>query len=89
MRTGSYNDVPVLIGYCDCEGMMALFFGSKDGPPVHKNFENYVPHIFDLERGSEKSKIIAQKIKEFYYKDKEPSTDTLANFLEVNTATTS
>lgn len=79
MRTGSYNDVPILIGYNDREGIMALFSGS-----VPKNFEDYVPHSFSLEKGSEKSKLIAQKIKEFYYEDQEPSSETLSKFLEVS-----
>lgn len=84
MQSGSYNKVPLIIGYCDCEGLVVLFLESKKGqPPIPKDFENFVPYSFELERGSEESKRIAQKIKEFYYGDKEPSLDTLPNYINV------
>lgn len=68
---------------------MALMYGSKDHQlPIRKSFENYVPHNFGLEKGSEESKLVAQKIKEFYYGDQEPSWETLAKFIEVSKTNT-
>lgn len=76
--------VPMIIGYCDSEGMLGLFSAAKRGSePVHKDFENFVPFPFGLEKGSEESKRIAQMIKQFYYKEEKPSLETLTNFLEV------
>lgn len=85
MLAGTYRKVPLIIGCCDGEGMLGLFLGGRVGrQPVHKDFENFVPFTFELERGSEESKRIAQNIKEFYYKDKEPSLETLTSYIEVN-----
>lgn len=89
MQAGTYNKVPLLIGYCNAEGMLGIFMEERKGEmPIHKDFEKFVPHDFGLERGSEESKRIAQKIKDFYYKDKEPSPKTLANYIEVSEAIT-
>lgn len=86
LQAGNYNKVPLLIGYCDAEGMLGIFLGATGQIPIHNDFENFVPHSFQLERGSNESKRIAQKIKDFYYKGKEPSLETLANYIEVSRA---
>lgn len=65
--------------------MLGLFLEKTTGQTtIHKDFENFVPHSFGLEKGSQESKRIAQKIKDFYYKGKEPSSETLANYIEVS-----
>lgn len=51
---------------------------------VHKNLQNFIPKDFNIETGSAESKRIAQKIKGYYYKDKEPSLDTLDAFVTVS-----
>lgn len=88
MLAGAYKKVPLIIGYCDAEGMLGLFLGAKAGrEPVHKDFENFVPFTFGVEKGSVESKRIAQTIKKFYYKETEPSLETLANYIEVSNST--
>lgn len=78
----------MIIGYTDVEGIVGLFFaGLKGSQPVHKDFERFVPYVFGLEKGSEASKRVAQKVKEFYYKDREPSLETLNEFVTVIFAT--
>lgn len=85
MQSGTYNKVPFLIGYTDAEGILSMILAARKGSqPIHKDFELLVPIAFGLQRGSEKSKQIAQQIKEFYYGDKEPSMETLDIFIKVN-----
>lgn len=84
-QAGNYHHVPMIIGYADVEGIASMFFGTLGGAePIHKDFERFVPLSFGVERGSEASKRVAQKIKEFYYKDRKPSLDTLDAYLAVN-----
>lgn len=74
-----------MIGYTDAEGILAIILRMRGGvEPVHNDFETLIPLAFDLERGSEKSKQIAQKIKEFYYGEQQPSMETLETFVKVS-----
>lgn len=77
--------MPLLVGYADAEGVLSTILERRTGgEPIHKNFEQLVPRDFNLERGSEKSKKIAQEIKEYYYGDKNPSLETLDIYVKVN-----
>lgn len=76
--------MPLLIGHTDAEGIFGITFRElANKEPIHENFESFVPHDFNLKVGSEESKRIAQQIKEFYYKNKEPSKETLNEFVNV------
>lgn len=76
--------MPLLVGYTDAEGILSILLAMKSGvDPVHKDFEILIPLAFNLEKGGAKSKQVAQKIKEFYYGDKEPSKETLEAFVKV------
>lgn len=84
MLSGNYNKVPLLIGYCNREGMLTEIFNKLTGKqPVHDDFESSIPYIMNLKRGSPESKQLAQKIKDFYYGDEEPSLDTIGIFYDV------
>lgn len=79
------NAVPILIGYTNWEGIFNVLYSELEKTePIHKDFEKFVPHGFNLQVGSMESKEIAQKIKEFYYKDSEPSSETLETFIKVD-----
>lgn len=84
MQSGAYNKVPLLIGYNNAEGILSTVLAIKAGAaPIHSDFERFVPLAFGLERGSEKSKQVAQRIKEFYYGSQQPSLETLEAFIKV------
>lgn len=69
--------MPTLFLYTKEEGIVLDIFLSKLGiPPVHSNMEDFVPGCFNLAKGSKESRILAEKIKQFYYGDKEPSLET-------------
>lgn len=80
IRSGNYNRVPILMGYNNLEGILAeITLGDK----LEADFESQVPYELDLEKGSDESKEIARRIKEFYYGDAEPTKENLANYLIV------
>lgn len=77
--------MPLIIGYCNAEGILGYFWQPQVGrEPIHRNFENLLPFTFKLKEGSEESKRLAQKLKEFYYQDKEPSAETGDSYVEVS-----
>lgn len=84
-RATIVNKVPILIGYNAFEGIFSTVFGKITNTEiVHKSFQNFVPKDFNIEPDSAESKRIAKKIKDYYYKDKEPSLDTLDAFVTVS-----
>lgn len=69
-KSGEYNDIPVIIGYCKKEGNLHEAFANLEGrKPIHTNFDEVVPYNLNLEPESQEFKEVANKIKEFYYKD--------------------
>lgn len=84
-KASHINEVPILIGYTNSEGIFSVLFNKlKNLEPIHTNFENRIPPDFNLEFGSIESKEIAHKIKKFYYRDTEPSLDTSDAFIKVS-----
>jgi carboxylesterase type B len=80
IKAGRYNKVPMVFGYTSREGMM---FATVMKPEMPKDFESLIPHMLKVERGSDSSKNIANKIKQFYY-GKPGSEDQLDNFYLVS-----
>ncbi|KAI4468860.1 carboxylesterase [Holotrichia oblita] len=70
---GNYTKVPLMMGYTSQE---AFFLMSTSGKLSNKDklyidFERYVPHFLKLKVGSDLSKQIANKIKNFYFGENE------------------
>lgn len=74
------------MGYVDGEGVLSTIF-TTGGAPIHKNFEDMVLQTFNIGRRNEKSRRIAQKIKEYYYGDKNQSLETLDIYIKVGRKT--
>jgi carboxylesterase type B len=81
IKAGRYNKVPIVFGYTSREGMI---FAPMMKPEMPKDFESLIPCMLELERGSDSSKNIANKIKQFYY-GKPGSEDQLDNFYLIHT----
>ncbi|GJQ76634.1 hypothetical protein Trydic_g15494 [Trypoxylus dichotomus] len=84
--SGRYQKVPFLIGYNDREGM---FFDMVENR-MKKNmmitdFESIIPKCFKVEKGSEKSKEIAEKIKKFYYGDQKITVENKDIYYQLET----
>nr|XP_022909379.1 esterase B1-like [Onthophagus taurus] len=86
IKKGSYNKVPMILGYCTREGM---FYASLEKKRKIKllitNFEDAIPNYLNIPRGSQKSKEIGEKIKKFYYADEEPSQENKDKFYLLTT----
>lgn len=73
LTSGKFNKVPLIIGFMSRDGM---FFDVmyKDNPMklerFPKDFERMIPHEFGVPFGSQLSKRMAEKIKQFYADDK-------------------
>lgn len=80
IRSGNYNKVPLIVGYTSREGLLLAVLGDKSNPNYYKvNFEKMIPYDLKLKRGSEEFTKTAQKIKKFYFGNKEPSEETVDN----------
>lgn len=87
LSTGRYNQVPVLMGYCEKEGNLCEAFANFDGrQPIHTDFTEVIPHDLGISKGSEEAKNVAKKIQELYYKD---NNNTTENFCTVGIITAS
>lgn len=85
MLSGNFNAVPILFGYCNREGMFSeLVQKLKGKQPIHEDFEKTVPRELNLKYGSDASKNVARRIKEFYYGDEEPSLNCVDNYYLVS-----
>lgn len=68
--SGEYHDVPTIIGYCRREGNLCEAFANlEEKKPIHSSFDKVVPHDLNLTKGSVEFSEVANKIKEFYYKE--------------------
>jgi carboxylesterase type B len=84
IRSGQYNHVPIMIGYTTREGILSEVLQKPKPFKPLTDFELAVPNFLNLERGSDISKLIARRIKEYYYGNEEPSTENKDKFYLVN-----
>ncbi|XP_063921165.1 juvenile hormone esterase-like [Zophobas morio] len=84
LKSGNYNQVPIIFGYTTTEGMLIELKIRPRQPSAPKDFETIIPHALQVVRGSENSKNIAKKIKEFYYGQPD-SENVLDNFYKIHT----
>lgn len=85
MKSGSFNKVPLLVGFNSAEGLLFKFF-MKEKPDMlnqaEADFERLVPAEFELAHGSEESKKLAEKIRKFYFDDK-PVPENEQKFIDL------
>lgn len=84
-KDGEFTKVPMIMGFTHDEGV--VFWTGKT--MIKNNFKDnevLVPKHFNLERGSPKNKEIGNKIKEFYFgdKDKQAGENTVREFIDVS-----
>lgn len=85
LKSAKYHKVPAIFLYTKEEAIVMEIYLSKSGlQPIHKDFENSIPLDLQLSKGSNESLNLAQEIKRFYYKDKEPSLDTKREYYNVS-----
>lgn len=68
IKSGNYNKVPLIFGYTTGEGMLiAMMTPNNIISSMPKDFESLIPYWLRAEPGTPQSKLIAEKIKNFYY----------------------
>ncbi|XP_071440640.1 esterase FE4 [Hetaerina americana] len=89
---GNFNkDITFVTGVNTDEGFVVEFGESsviknpKTLENIDKNVEVLVPKLLGLQRGSEKSKAAAQKIKNFFFGDKPISLETVSQYFDTQT----
>ncbi|KAK4885071.1 hypothetical protein RN001_001342 [Aquatica leii] len=77
LKSGNYNKVPIVIGFTSREGMICDFYCTEIKEHGHaiKNFISKIPYNITAPTENEFIKIMADKIKKFYYGDQKPSED--------------
>ncbi|KAI4468852.1 carboxylesterase [Holotrichia oblita] len=84
---GKYHKVPLIMGYTSNEG---IFFETPEKRKKRSkvvDLERYVPHFYELAKGSEGSKEIANSIQTFYFGDDVPDVEDRERFSIINTDT--
>ncbi|KAI4468814.1 carboxylesterase [Holotrichia oblita] len=71
---GKHQKVPFLLGYLSREGMLIDVIVPKDRQLI-TDFEEAIPFNLGIPKGTPLSLKTAEKIKQFYYSDKQPSLD--------------
>ncbi|KAI4462724.1 carboxylesterase [Holotrichia oblita] len=87
IQTGNYNHMPFVIGHNDAEG---LFWHILNKESTGQNititdFTAYIPPDLQIQPGSEEETIIANRIREFYYGDTEPSPSDITQAIQLIT----
>ncbi|XP_018335696.1 uncharacterized protein LOC108744438 [Agrilus planipennis] len=87
IRSGNFNQVPVMVGYVTREGMLMVARATirNQEIPMPTDFERYVPYYLNHSRATAKSIETARKIKEFYFGDDEPSNQDVDSLLQLYT----
>ncbi|KAJ8924064.1 hypothetical protein NQ315_006841 [Exocentrus adspersus] len=75
LKSGRYQKVPAIIGYCSREGMFIYGLCSKQ-PSTLLSDETIVPYWLNLRIGSPQYNSAVQRIKDFYFNGKDPLENT-------------
>lgn len=81
---GRYHKVPFLLGYLSREGMLIELVTPKDRQLV-TDFQEAIPFNLRIPKGTVLSLETAEKIKQYYYGDKQPSLDEIDTLYKVPT----
>ncbi|KAK4885072.1 hypothetical protein RN001_001343 [Aquatica leii] len=75
IKSGNYNQVPVIIGFTSREGMLCDLYNAEVKEYGHTipNFENVIPYTISASRNDKVIKLMADKIKTFYYGNQKSS----------------
>lgn len=87
IQTGNYNHMPFVIGHNNAEGLfrhipIKLMTGQNI---TITDFTNFIPPDLQIQPGSEEETIIANRIREFYYGDTEPSPSDITQAIQLIT----
>ncbi|KAI4462721.1 carboxylesterase [Holotrichia oblita] len=87
IQTGNYNHMPFVIGHNNAEGLFRhIPIKQATGQNITiTDFTDYIPPDLLIQPGSEEETIIANRIREFYYGDTEPSPTDIIQAIQLIT----
>uniref|UniRef100_A0A2A4JGH7 Carboxylesterase type B domain-containing protein n=1 Tax=Heliothis virescens TaxID=7102 RepID=A0A2A4JGH7_HELVI len=80
IKQGRYNKVPLMYGFTNMEGAMRLPYFDTWKDRMNEKFSDFLPIELHFESDEEKEKI-AQKVKQFYFKDRPVGEETMLEYL--------
>lgn len=80
--SGNYNHVPIMTGFNSREGIISEIDSKRKHGELRflTDFGTTIPHIMKLEKNSNLSKIVSEKIKSFYYGSGGPTYENVDQF---------
>ncbi|CAH1163424.1 unnamed protein product [Phaedon cochleariae] len=80
LKSGRSHQIPMIMGYNSMEGLFyEVIRKTRADANLPKTLERDIPHDMNIPQQSEKSQLVAQKIKEFYYKDEDINEGNINN----------
>lgn len=74
MKAGKNHQIPIIIGYNSREGLLyEVIRKTRTDADLPENLEKDIPYDMNIPEKSGKAKEVAERIKEFYYKDNDLS----------------
>ncbi|XP_046971788.1 esterase FE4-like [Vanessa cardui] len=80
LKKGDFVNLPILNGFADMEGLMRTDIFDQWKDRMNANFEEFLPADLGFSNKEEKHKV-AQSVKEFYFKEKTVSEDTVLDYV--------
>ncbi|XP_063240340.1 esterase FE4-like [Bacillus rossius redtenbacheri] len=86
-KKGQFKRIPYITGTNKDEGILAYLVCHDPTclAEVDKDFERVLPLNMGLKRGSEQSKKIAAQLRQFYFQNRNVSTETAHNYIDLQT----
>ncbi|XP_049697930.2 cholinesterase 1 [Helicoverpa armigera] len=80
IKQGKYNKVPLMYGFTNMEGAMRLPYFDTWKDRMNEKFSDFLPIELHFESDEEKAKV-AEKVKQFYFKDRPVGEETMFEYL--------
>ncbi|XP_026485189.2 cholinesterase 1-like isoform X1 [Vanessa tameamea] len=80
LNKGDFENLPILYGFADMEGLMRIDIFDQWKDRMNANFEEFLPADLEFTNKEEKY-TVAQSIKKFYFKEKTVSEDTILDYV--------
>ncbi|KAL1401728.1 hypothetical protein pipiens_001930 [Culex pipiens pipiens] len=75
-------DIPIILGYCEHDGMMVLIDALKNLNDYNREPERFIPRTLDIDYFTPAAHQLGEQIKKFYFEDKAVSRDTLLQLVD-------
>lgn len=86
LEKGNFSRVPLMMGYTSNEGLLKQVFDKQLGKSTSEiDFQQYIPCDLNIARGSNKSNVVAEILKEFYVGSKQLGNNDMQPEIDIMT----